>query len=146
MHVLKQRTIPLGMVGAAVVIIGGVIVSMGGVEAAAGSWAQLALSTGIGVGLMLVALFITARLMGIGFGPVDSAIIKLTAIYLLPSAIQLAILATTGIGFIGWLVSIVLYLVLLGWLFDLELSETLICAVVIFMVNFVAGYVTMMML
>ncbi len=143
-HLLKERLVPLGLIGAAIVTFGGVIAAYGGVEALATTWLGLGMNVAVGVGLMLVACFLTAKMLGVSFGPLGSAVLKLAAIYLFPDAVDLGVYAVTDLSFIGWITSIVLYFVLLSWLFDLDFGETMICAVVIFMVQMVAGFVVTM--
>ncbi len=137
--VLKQRAIPLGMIVAAMCIFAGVIGAYGGVEALAASWAALGLSTALGVVLMIVACFITARIMGIGFGSLDTAALKLAAIYLLPDAVSATLIAVADLPILARIVSVVMYLGLLKWLFDLDWLETIVCAVVIGIVSMLAA-------
>lgn len=86
----------------------------------------------IGVSLGIVACFVTASLLSIAFGPIGRASLKLAATFAFPAAVSLFI------PYVGWLVSLILYLMLLGWFFELEPGELAICAFVIFVVRFVA--------
>ena len=93
------------------------------------------LGTVLQVVLGIIALFITAAIMGIDFGPLGLAILKLAAIMVFPDAVA----AVFPIPLLGWIISMGLYLWLLAWLFDLEPLDTVVCAFVIFFVNIGAG-------
>jgi hypothetical protein len=88
----------------------------------------------IGVVLGVIGCSITASIMGISFGYLYTAILKLAAIYALPTAISLFIPY-----YVGWIVAFVLYFAMLAWLFDLEGKEITICAGVIWLVHRIAS-------
>jgi hypothetical protein len=106
----------------------------------AGPQGAMAFITGQMVTLMImiplgiVACFLTAKLMGISFGLIRTACVKLAAIFTLPSAIALLIPWTP----VAWLASVILYLGLLTWLFELDGWEPVVCAVVIWLVRLAA--------
>jgi len=79
--------------------------------------------------LGVIACFITARFMGTSFGYLKSALVKLAAIFVFPSA------ATFFIPWVGGIIAILLYWKLLEWLFELEALETIMLAIVIWFVN-----------
>jgi hypothetical protein len=92
--------------------------------------------------LGIVACFITAKLMGISFGELRSACVKLAAIFTFPGAVALIIPVTP----LAWLVSIILYFGLLIWFFELEGWEPVVCAVVIWLVRLAATIIATMLL
>jgi hypothetical protein len=93
----------------------------------------------VGTVLMLVGIVVAARLRGIELGQFWTAVLKLAAVTVAPSAIVR--LATPVLDFVplGWIVGLVaqfvLYFALLGVLFDLDESDTWYCVCVIFLVQ-----------
>lgn len=84
------------------------------------------------VPLMLVAVMLTARLMGISYGPLSIGLLKLAGIAMGPMALADVLLAfimgqTLGMGF---LLGIFFYIIIAGtpisFMFDLDLNETAI--------------------
>ncbi len=132
-HAVKQWIAP------GVMLVVGVVVSLwlAAMWGGAASMAVRMIADGVGmflgVGLSLAALFITAGLLGVSFGRLETAILKLAAIYIFPGAMGDA--ANLVLSPIGIIVSVGLYFWMLSWLFDLDFMETFICAVVIFAVK-----------
>jgi hypothetical protein len=89
------------------------------------------------VPLMLVALMLTAKIMGIGYGPLSTSLLKLAGIAMGPLALADMILmgilgATMGLGiWFGMFLYLVFAGVPLSYMFDLELDETCATLVVI---------------
>jgi hypothetical protein len=100
------------------------------------------IGTAINVAIGLVALAITARIAGISFGYLRTAVIKLLAIFMFPAAVA----AFIQLGILAWLVSMVLYLGLLSWLFELEGWELWVCALVMWGTKVAAGILLIMAL
>jgi hypothetical protein len=137
---VKDLYMPLALIaGGTVIELGQAVLRRGGID-------QL-FATIVGVGvymivntvLMLVGIFIVAKLREISFGPLPTAVIKLCGISIGPGAfggLVGAMLAWIPLGgLIGWLVAFVLYFALLGALFDLEESDTWWCVIIIFAVK-----------
>jgi len=83
------------------------------------------------VGVMLLGVFLVAKLTGIAFGPLSTATIKLAAIAVGPQALTLLVEVVSGggamgVGF-GWLAGIAFALWLFMYLFDLDPQEAVIC-------------------
>ena len=85
----------------------------------------------IGVPLAILACFIAARIADIHFGLLHTAVLKLASAFLFPSAVALVI----PIGIIGWLVSLLLYWMMLEKFFDLDPTELAVCIIAIFIVR-----------
>lgn len=92
------------------------------------------LALAIQVVLGIVALYIAAALLGIGFGDGPTAAAKLAAIFLLPGAVSLFLP-----GGVDWLVATAMYLIMLMIMLDLEHPvEIIVCVIVIALVRMVA--------
>jgi hypothetical protein len=86
--------------------------------------------------LMLVGIFIAARLRHFALGPFGPAILKLAAISVAPSAVialftPILMFIPFG-GLLGLIGEFILYFALIGLLFDLEESDTWFCVWTIF--------------
>jgi hypothetical protein len=133
----KDVTIPAGLLAATVIlyaVYGLVAEDSGGITSAL---LALLIMAVVGVPLGIVACFIVARLLDIGFGDLWTAALKLAAIFLFPSAV--ALFLPPGLA---WLVATGLYLLLLLWLLELEgMVELAVCVIVIALVRLVALFV-----
>jgi hypothetical protein len=93
----------------------------------------------LNVVLITVGLLIAARFFGMNFGAVGTAILKIAAIYAAPSTLGGLVTTTLGgsmaVSILGGAVSVVLYWALLSYLFRLDGSQTMICAVCIGLVR-----------
>jgi hypothetical protein len=85
--------------------------------------ATLACTTLLGTALTLVAAFATAAMIGASFGELRSAILKLAAVYILPTSLDAALPL-----WLAFIVTGVVSLLLLMWLFDLEMREARVFA------------------
>ena len=89
--------------------------------------------------VMLAGILLAAKLRAIDLGQFWTAVFKLSAISVAPSA--LGDLASPVLRFIpfgglfGWIGEFILYFALLGALFDLDESDTWYCVFVIFLVR-----------
>jgi hypothetical protein len=131
-RVLKDRRAPYALLIAGVaIILGNTLIHHGPLDAIA-AFGWLAIWMIIGVGAMAVACLITARLLGTSFGELRAAVLKLAAIFLLPTAVTVS-------GFLPpwWstLISTALYFGLLLWLFDLEVYEAAVFTLVMILVR-----------
>jgi len=106
-------------------------------------WAALWLTCRlfIATGVMLVGILIAARLRGIDLGHFWTAVFKLSAISVAPTALVLLAWPLLRFipfgGLLGLGVEFVLYFALLGALFDLDESDTWVCVWTIFLVRVV---------
>jgi hypothetical protein len=97
--------------------------------------------------LLLVGVLLGARLKGLALGPFWTAVWKLTALSVAPSAVQSALLLPLQFVPLGWLVAwavgFLTYFALLSFLFDLDQEDTWFLVVVIFGVQlaFVAALI-----
>jgi hypothetical protein len=125
----KDYLIPGILMGVGILIFLTYAFIMGGTAGLAAMAVYLPIRLVMMVVLGVIACFITARIMGTGFGYLKSAIVKLAAIFIFPAA------ATFFIPWVGWLLALLLYWKLLEWLFELEALETVVLAIVIWFVN-----------
>jgi hypothetical protein len=125
----KEYVVPAVLLGIGVLVYLGYAVIVNGVDGILGMLIYLPIRIAVQVTLGVVACFITAKIMGTGFGDLKSAIIKLAAIFMFPGAV------TFFIPYVGWLMALVLYWGMLEKLFELEAMETIVLAVVIWLVN-----------
>lgn len=126
--------IPVALLIAGLAIIFGYALVVAGPSLAKAVILMQVIGLAIMIPLGIVACYITAKLLSIDFGDVRSASAKLAAIFTFPSAVALLI----PWGPVAWLVSVLLYLGLLTWLFDMEGWDPLICAIVIWLVRIAA--------
>ncbi|CAN5440464.1 hypothetical protein BH09PLA1_BH09PLA1_35990 [soil metagenome] len=92
--------------------------------------------------IMLIGVLLAAKFIGISFGPVGTAILKLCAIAIGPGAlvslISILFPGTSGQA-IGMLLSAVLYYTLIAALFELDIQETIWCVIIIGVTRFVVS-------
>lgn len=127
---LKDRRAPYALLIAGVaIVLGNTLIHHGPIDAIA-AFGWLAIAMIIGVGLMAVACLITAKLLGTSFGDLGAALLKLAAIFVLPTAVA-------GLLPPWWssLISTALYFALLLWLFDLEVYEAAVFTLVMILIR-----------
>jgi hypothetical protein len=101
--------------------------------------------------IMLATVFIVAKVRGISFGPVPTAILKLCGISIGPGAIGSLIGLVLGFipifgGLIGWLAGFILYFACIGALFDLDESDTWAVVISVFLAKVLFVLVVMGMI
>jgi hypothetical protein len=93
----------------------------------------------LGTAVMLVGVWIAAKIRGIEFGAFWIAVLKLSAVAVAPGAvIHLLSPALSFIplgGILGFVFQFILYFALLGALFKMDESDTWYCVCVIFVLN-----------
>ena len=92
----------------------------------------LTVQTVVGVAILLAACFVAARLLGIYFGPVSTAVLKLTAIFIFicGAAVWLLAWASLYLALAAILGVFLIFYALLAWLFDLEGPEPLLVSLI----------------
>lgn len=103
----------------------------------------------IQIPLLLFAVTLAAKALGVSFGPMGQAVFKLVAVILGPSAIGgIVTLLVGGIAgsFAGGMASFIFYWILLSVLFDLEGLDTLYVIIIIWAVQFLAGFLMVVIL
>jgi hypothetical protein len=143
-YVLREYHLPTGLLVVGLVLnamlrgwAGGDVLTIASV---------LIIETGVGVLITIPALYVAAYLLGLEFGRLHTAMLKIGAIYIFPNAIGLGVGMLVGFWFIGWVVAVGLYFMLLCHLFELELDEAFICAVIIFFVRLLIVVILMALL
>lgn len=91
------------------------------------------LNIALSVAFALPACFIVAKILGVSFGFLNTAVLKLAALSVFPAAIGMII---PGIG--GW-VALALYFGLLEWFFELDWWESVVFVIVLSVLRILAG-------
>lgn len=125
-------------------VLGFVALGGYGISAAgAGGAAMILLIYGIYAIISVVAgvaaAFITASILGASFGLFGSAVLRLAGIIVFTSAIAVAIP-------FGGLLSLIVYIGLLMWLFELDPMEVLVFTIILWLMRFVVGFLLAAML
>jgi hypothetical protein len=148
LHAAKQNIIPL-----ALVVIGAALTVLLGTRHTASrdtteNLVFLGIGTTIDLVLIMIGIFATAKMLGLSFGAIGPAILKICAVSLTPGAIAGLIIwvAPSNGPVIAWAVSALLYCGLFMFLFDLDLGETLICIAIIWLIRNWLGMIILMML
>lgn len=133
-HSLTERKIPVGLiiVGELIFVVGGLLKYGSNVGLLL---AFIGISTVVGTLLMLIAAYVTAMVCSISFGDLASAALKLAGIYIFSSA--LGAFLPSGYGF---LLRTTVFVLLMMWLFDLELTYVIAFTAVNFVVSLLAAF------
>jgi hypothetical protein len=123
---------------------------------------QMVIKLVVEIPVMLIACLLAVKFLDAAFGPLGPAIIKLSAIALVPDAAQdLIILAAYVIGhasgnprgipvdtmlgaIIGWVLSLIVYFRLFMYFFDLELGEAYRLIIFVWFVRLFLGWLLIM--
>jgi hypothetical protein len=132
-------------VAAAIILALGLILSVGGMAVAEGrdgfaiGLAAVGVRLLVTVPLSIAGLLITAPLLGITFGTIGMAILKLAAINVLSLSIALTAIFAGAPALVGYALAAPIDWFLFKWLFELEFSETMIVLTVIGLIQFLAN-------
>ncbi len=134
-HSLTERKIPIGLIiaGELMFVIGGLMLVGRDVGLLL---AFVGIMTVVGTLLMLLTAFVTASIFRVSFGDLGAAALKLAGIYIFSAA--LGTFLPPGFAFV---IRTAAFVVLMMWLFELELTYVIVFSVVNFVVNLVVGFV-----
>lgn len=89
----------------------------------------------------LLGLWIAAKLWLGGVGPLGLGILRLAGIYAITDLIAMLV---APLMILGWFIRVVVYVGLLAWLFDLEPNDSIIVALITWLLKLVAWAVMTM--
>ena len=133
---------PLFLIGGAVAgeILAKFIETRGDPRGLAGAMFGLTIGIFVGTAFMVVGMWVAAKSRGLVLGSPGTALLKLCAIAIAPSAaidllyIPLKLIPLFGF-LIAWVIGFILYFALIGALFELDQDDTWYCVMVIFLVK-----------
>jgi hypothetical protein len=131
------KPLVLLLVGGAVVMV--VLGLRGADDPDAPAGAVLALVYPIGLAIQLVfgvaGLWIAANLWLGGAGPLGLAILRLAGVYAMTDLIGIVV---APLHLVGWIIKIAIYVAMLAWLFEFEIAESIIVALITFVIKIIA--------
>jgi hypothetical protein len=130
---------PAIILGLALTLSVGSLAVAKGQEGAAGGIAHIGLRLLTAIPLSIGGMFIVAPLLGITFGTIGMAVLKLAAINVLTLSIVLNVELAGGHAIFGYALAAPIVWLLFKWLFALEFSETMIALTVIDLIQFLAN-------
>ena len=98
----------------------------------------VAVTTVVNVAMVFAALLAAVQIMGLGLGPLWTALLKIAAVAILPGAVA-GIIA--HFGMLTWALSAILYYALLSYFFDMEGTEIYLSTAIIWVVRFILSLV-----
>ena len=118
-------------------LLGGGIV-MGSVLSSGGAGSALLYVLVISIELIVgvAGLWAASAIWLGGMGPLGLGILRLAGIYAMTDMITLFL---GELAFVGWLIRLVCYVGMLAWLFDLDPAESILLAILTFVLKIVAG-------
>ena len=141
----RDRQFPLWLLGGGCALIIGQIILASNANPAAtfiGATIGVTIAVVINVALMFAGVLLAARFSGISFGPLKQALLKLSAIYVGPTAVGELVTHFLGgdmaVQCLGWGISMFLYYCLIHYLFCLDGGQTVVCVTAILIVRIIA--------
>jgi hypothetical protein len=128
-----------------VILTIGLILTIGNLAVAGGNEGAATGATIVGLRLLtavplsIAGMFIVAPLLGITFGGIGTAILKLAAINVLTLSVVVMAESTGAGGILGYAIAAPIGWLLFKWLFELEFTETMISLTVIWLIQFLAS-------
>src|SRR5687767_10666338 len=97
----------------------------------------VAVTTVVNLVLIFMGMLVGVKLLGISLGHPLTAILKITAIALIPGPIADLIGHSMGSGggYIGWSISLLINYGLFMYFFDMDFQETMICSAIIWVIR-----------
>lgn len=129
----KDVWFPVGLIVAGLVMYGAGMVWKTDARVAGFATGIVAVAAALETVVGIVAAYVTWSISGIGFGELKTAALKLAGILLFTGALAFLIS-------FGWIVAFPVYLGLLVWLFELDIREAILFAVVLWVVRLVVGF------
>jgi hypothetical protein len=133
---------PLVLLGGSLLVFAALSFAGSGAEGAGALLGAVALSLVIDVVLGIIGLYLAAAVLGIDFGNLGTAVLKLAAILCAPIAVATLI----PVPLVALISAIVLYWWLLSWLFELSGRDLVISVVILFLVRLAGNLALMAML
>ena len=94
---------------------------------------------------MLIGVIVAARILGVSFGPVPTAILKLAAIAVGPTGVTMLLVWSLGGGIavliLGWVLQLAIFVWLFQLFFELDLDDLFNTIVILYGVHMVASFV-----
>jgi len=118
--------------------VGSLAVAKGTAGAATGA-VEVGLRLLTAIPFSIAGMLIVAPLLGINFGTIGMAILKLAAINVLTLSVIMLAESTGAAGIFGYIIAAPIDWLLFKWLFELEFNETMIAITVIGLIQFLAG-------
>ena len=133
----KESAVPFALLGAGAALLFLASIRFGGWANFGSILVGISIDTAIRVFLLVIVAFVTAKLIGAGFGNLNSAILKFAAIVVFTSGLSLII----NVTYVGWAIAAICWFCLLIYLFDLDGKEALIFMGVMILVNILITFV-----
>lgn len=149
----KHVYIPLGMAVVSFIILCVSSTFLG--DTLISSVTEQGISLAVMIPILLLGLFTGAKFLDIGYGPLNTALLKLAAILLVPDACFILIFVLFGSsgmlfgsfavmlvgGVLGWAMSIIVYYFLISYLFDLDPNDTFKTVIALFLTKLLLGII-----
>ena len=84
----------------------------------------------------VAGLWLAAKLWLGGAGPLGLAILRLAGIYAMTDLIGIVV---APLLMVGWLIKIAVYVAMLAWLFDFEIAESIMVALITFVLKVIGA-------
>lgn len=136
---------PLTMLIVGGCVMMGVYANSGGREDLSGATLALLYPVGLAIqlGFGLVGLWLATKVLIDDAGPLHLALLRLAGIYACTDVVGLIV---APLFMLGWLIQGAVYLGMLMWLFELDVTESIVLALITFLLKVGAGIVLMMMI
>ena len=128
----RDQIVPLGLLAIGVAALGPAIYLLAGPGADTGQLIGALLYVGVSTGLGIVALLVAGHFLGVNFGTLGTAILKLAGTFAFTNVLSLML---DPLGCMGFLITLAVFLGLLQYLFLLEAADLIWTALIIWLVQ-----------
>lgn len=139
-----EKKAPLILFGIGLLILLIAAFAVGGPRGTAGALIALAIILALYLPLTVAAMYIVAGILGVSFGILKTAILKLAAITLFTAAID-QVGAWVGLPVTGFLVAVAASFFLFSYFFDLDARDTILSVILISVLRWCLGLVVAVM-
>ena len=136
-YIVKDLYVPIGCIAAGTALAFVSAMHVYGVESFGGAAAWVGITTLVNLVLIFMGMLISIKLLSLSLGSPATAVLKLTAVALIPAPIADIIGYHIGPGgdYIGWSISMLFYYAMFMYFFDMDFNETLMCSVIIWVIR-----------
>lgn len=130
----KERQIPYVLIAVGLAMYAIAAIAFAGPRGVAPTLLAVSIGAVVQTALLIAAALIVGSVLSVGFGTMQSAALKFAAVSLVSGGVGVLVPA-------GWIIALFVFLGLVVWLFEIEMTYAVVLTVVYFLVTWLVGII-----
>lgn len=130
----KERQIPSALIAVGLAMYAIAAIAFAGPRGVPPTLLAVSIGAAVQTALLIAAALIVGSLLSVGFGTMRSAALKFAAVSLVSGGISALVPG-------GWIIALFVFLGLVVWLFEIEMTYAVVLTVVYFLVTWLVGII-----